>query len=123
MSLLAQSLHGARNEIQRWVDHGWLQCRVVQTSGLKIRIIGADDFASSSSSLAGTLWAGDSATMNFCSSAITFFPKGTQLSCQYAEVTRRGPQVPRDRKRSIQRATRKRTIFVRRTRRAETDRR
>lgn len=44
VSLLAQALHIGRNEVQRWVDRGWLQCRVVQTNGLKIRIIDADDF-------------------------------------------------------------------------------
>lgn len=44
VSLLAQALHIGRNQVQRWVDRGWLQCRVVQTNGLRIRIIDADDF-------------------------------------------------------------------------------
>ena len=43
-SLLAQSLHISREEVERWVSRGWLQCRSVQTSGLKMRIIEADDF-------------------------------------------------------------------------------
>jgi hypothetical protein len=37
-------LHINRNEVQKWVDRGWLPCRAVQTNGLKIRIVDADDF-------------------------------------------------------------------------------
>lgn len=44
LSLLAQSLHIARDEVRRWVDRGWLQCRVVQAQSIKLQIIDADDF-------------------------------------------------------------------------------
>jgi hypothetical protein len=43
-SLLAQCLHVSREQVQRWIDRGWLPCRVVQTRGLRMQIIDADDF-------------------------------------------------------------------------------
>ena len=43
-SLLANALHISRDEIHRWIDRGWLQCRVVQTRGVGIRVIDAEDF-------------------------------------------------------------------------------
>jgi hypothetical protein len=44
ISLLAQVLHVSRDEVRRWVDRGWLQCRVVQAQSVKLQIIHADDF-------------------------------------------------------------------------------
>src|SRR5579864_4552628 len=44
VSLLAQALHISRDEVRRWVDRGWLQCRVVQAQSVKLQIIHADDF-------------------------------------------------------------------------------
>ena len=44
VSLLAQALHIGRDEVRKWVDRGWLQCRVVQAQSVKVQIIDADDF-------------------------------------------------------------------------------
>ena len=46
VSLLAQALRIGRDEVRRWVDRGWLQCRVVQAQSVKVQIIDADDFCS-----------------------------------------------------------------------------
>lgn len=46
VSLLAQSLHIGRNEVRKWVDRGWLRCRVIQAQSVKVHIIDADDFCS-----------------------------------------------------------------------------
>jgi hypothetical protein len=46
VSLLAQALHIGRDVVRRWVDRGWLQCRVVQTQSVKLQIIDADQFCS-----------------------------------------------------------------------------
>ena len=46
ISLLAQALHISRDEVRRWVDRGWLRCRVVQAQSVKVQIIDADDFCS-----------------------------------------------------------------------------
>ncbi len=46
MSLLAQALHVSRDEVRKWVDRGWLECRVVQAQSIKMQIIDADDFCS-----------------------------------------------------------------------------
>lgn len=43
-SSLATALHISPDEVQRWVDRGWLKCRFAETSGLKIQIIDPDDF-------------------------------------------------------------------------------
>src|SRR6266571_15097 len=42
---LAEALHVRSDEVQRWIDHGWLKCRIVETSGIKKRIIDPDDFS------------------------------------------------------------------------------
>jgi hypothetical protein len=42
---LAEALHLRVQEVQRWMDQGWLPSRVVATGGLSKRIIHADDFA------------------------------------------------------------------------------
>lgn len=42
---LAEALHVRVEEVQRWIDHGWLKCRTVETGRLKKKIIDADDFA------------------------------------------------------------------------------
>ena len=44
VSLLAQALHIGRDEVRKWVDRGWLQCRVVQAQSVRVQIIHADDF-------------------------------------------------------------------------------
>jgi hypothetical protein len=44
ISLLAQALHIGRDEVRKWVDRGWLQCRFVQAQSVKVQIIEADDF-------------------------------------------------------------------------------
>lgn len=46
ISLLAQALHISRDEVRKWVDRGWLQCRVVQAQSVKVQIIDAEDFCS-----------------------------------------------------------------------------
>jgi hypothetical protein len=46
VSLLAQALHVTREEVRKWVNHGWLQCRIIQAQSVKIQIIEADDFCS-----------------------------------------------------------------------------
>jgi hypothetical protein len=38
-------LHIRSDEVQRWIDQGWLKCRIVETTGVKKRIIDPDDFA------------------------------------------------------------------------------
>jgi len=43
-SSLATALHISPAEVQRWMDRGWLRCRIVQTSGLKMQTIDPDDF-------------------------------------------------------------------------------
>ena len=44
VSLLAQALHIGRDEVRKWIDRGWLQCRVIQAQSVKVQIIDADDF-------------------------------------------------------------------------------
>jgi hypothetical protein len=46
VSLLAQALHVGRDEVRKWVDRGWLHCRVVQAQSVKVQIIDADEFCS-----------------------------------------------------------------------------
>jgi hypothetical protein len=46
VSLLAQALHISRDEVRKWIDRGWLQCRVVQAQSVKVQIIDAEDFCS-----------------------------------------------------------------------------
>ena len=41
---LAEALHVRAEEVQKWIDRGWLQCRSVQTSGLTRQFIDADAF-------------------------------------------------------------------------------
>ena len=43
-SSLATALHIRPDEVQRWMDRGWLKCHIVQTSGLRMQTIDADDF-------------------------------------------------------------------------------
>jgi hypothetical protein len=42
---LAEALHIRHDEVQKWIDRGWLKSRSFQTSGLKMQIIDPDDFA------------------------------------------------------------------------------
>jgi hypothetical protein len=46
VSLLAQALHIGRDEVRKWVNRGWLQCRVIQAQSVRVQIIDADDFCS-----------------------------------------------------------------------------
>ena len=41
---LAEALHIRAEEVQRWIDRGWLKCRIVETGKLKKQIIDAGDF-------------------------------------------------------------------------------
>jgi hypothetical protein len=42
---LAEALHVRADEVQRWIDRGWLKSRVVQGEKLDRQIIEADDFS------------------------------------------------------------------------------
>lgn len=46
VSLLAQALHIGREEVRKWIDLGWLKCRVIHAQSVKVQIIDADDFCS-----------------------------------------------------------------------------
>lgn len=46
VSLLAEALHISRDEVRKWIDRGWLQCRVVQAQSVRVQIIDVDDFCS-----------------------------------------------------------------------------
>jgi hypothetical protein len=39
---LAEALHVRTDDVQKWVDRGWLRCRVVESDGLKRQLIDAD---------------------------------------------------------------------------------
>jgi len=41
---LAEALHIRPDEVQKWIDRGWLKSRSFPTSGLKVQIIDPDDF-------------------------------------------------------------------------------
>jgi len=41
---LAEALHIRAEEVQKWIDRGWLKCRIVQTGRLKKEIVDAADF-------------------------------------------------------------------------------
>lgn len=41
---LAEALHVRTEEVQKWIDRGWLRSRVLPTNGLKREVIDADDF-------------------------------------------------------------------------------
>ena len=41
---LAEALHVRADEVQRWIDRGWLKCRIVGSNGLKRALIEAEDF-------------------------------------------------------------------------------
>jgi hypothetical protein len=41
---LAEALHVRAEEVQRWIDRGWLKCRLVGTDGLRRALIEAEDF-------------------------------------------------------------------------------
>jgi len=41
---LAEALHTRAEEVQKWIERGWLKCRIVQTGRLKKEIIDAADF-------------------------------------------------------------------------------
>ena len=41
---LAETLHVRADEVQKWIDHGLLKCRIVDANGLRRQIIDAEDF-------------------------------------------------------------------------------
>lgn len=41
---LADALHIRAEEVQKWIDRGWLKYRTVGVEGLKKQLIDADDF-------------------------------------------------------------------------------
>ena len=41
---LAEALHVRTDDVQKWIDRGWLRCRVVESDGLKRQLIDADEF-------------------------------------------------------------------------------
>jgi hypothetical protein len=41
---LAEALHIRVDEVQKWIDRGWLKCRVVGYEGLRRQLIDADEF-------------------------------------------------------------------------------
>lgn len=41
---LAEALHVRAAEVQKWIDRGWLKCRVVGTNGLRRELIDAEAF-------------------------------------------------------------------------------
>ena len=41
---LAKALHIRPEEVQKWIDRGWLKCRTVENEGLKRQLIDAEDF-------------------------------------------------------------------------------
>ena len=41
---LAEALHIRAEEVQKWIDRGWLKCRLVGSDGLKRQLIDAGDF-------------------------------------------------------------------------------
>ena len=41
---LAEALHIRADEVQKWIDRGWLKCRTVASDGLKRHLIDAQDF-------------------------------------------------------------------------------
>jgi hypothetical protein len=41
---LAEALHVRTEDVQKWIERGWLKCRVVGSDGLKRQLIDADDF-------------------------------------------------------------------------------
>lgn len=41
---LAEALHVRTDEVQKWIDRGWLKCRAVGTDGLRRQLIDVDDF-------------------------------------------------------------------------------
>ncbi len=41
---LAEALHIRAEDVQKWIDRGWLKCRVVGTDGLRRQLIDAGDF-------------------------------------------------------------------------------
>lgn len=42
---LAEALHIRVDEVQKWIQNGWLKCRIVETTGIKKRIIDPEDFS------------------------------------------------------------------------------
>ena len=41
---LAEALHVRVDEVQKWIDRGWLKCRTVGSNGLRRELIEAQDF-------------------------------------------------------------------------------
>ena len=41
---LGEALHVRTEDVQKWIERGWLRCRVVESDGLKRQLIDADEF-------------------------------------------------------------------------------
>ena len=41
---LSRALHTRPEEIQKWIDRGWLKARAIESSGIKTTVIYSDDF-------------------------------------------------------------------------------
>ena len=41
---LAEALHTRAEQVQKWIDRGWLKSRTVNAEGLRRQLIDADDF-------------------------------------------------------------------------------
>jgi hypothetical protein len=41
---LAEVLHVRAEEVQKWIDRGWLKCRIIGSNGLRRELIDAEDF-------------------------------------------------------------------------------
>ena len=41
---LSRALHISADEVQRWINNGWLKCSTFETQGVKLQIIDPDDF-------------------------------------------------------------------------------
>jgi len=46
VSLLAEAWHISRAEVRKWIDRGWLRCRIVQARSVRVQIIDVEDFCS-----------------------------------------------------------------------------
>jgi hypothetical protein len=87
---LAEALHVRPEEVEKWIDRGLLRSRVVETSGLRKQIIGAEDFAISASDTANEIMR-RRLNMDRLSFVQTFvFPPITPSNCQSGKRSRSG---------------------------------
>jgi hypothetical protein len=53
---LAEALHVRADEVQKWIDHGLLRCRIVDAAGSKDRLLTRKTFVISASSTTEKSW-------------------------------------------------------------------